>query len=184
MIRWFFERQMAAFEREFDYDLSYGRDILAAGVRPLLAFSRIMKMSSYHEDIPRDAWHAARIATSLHEDCGPCTQLVVSMAERDGVSPAVLRSVLSGEPAAMPEDASIGYRFAVATLAHNLAQLDTLRDEILRRWGQRALVSLAFTIAAGRVFPTVKYVLGHGHACQQIRVAGAVAPFRRAELHA
>ena len=35
MFRWFFERKMKAFERQFDYDMSYGRDILVACVRPL-----------------------------------------------------------------------------------------------------------------------------------------------------
>jgi len=34
------------------------------------------------------------------------------------------------------------------------------------------LISLAFGLAAARVFPTLKYALGHGVACQRVVVAG------------
>jgi hypothetical protein len=42
----------------------------------------------------------------------------------------------------------------------------------VKRWGPRALLSLAFAITASRVFPTIKYALGHGKACQRVTVAG------------
>ena len=42
----------------------------------------------------------------------------------------------------------------------------------MKRWGRLALVSLAFTITAGRIYPTVKYALGHGKACTRIVVGG------------
>jgi hypothetical protein len=59
-----------------------------------------------------------------------------------------------------------------------------LRAEVMRRWGRRGLVSLALTMAASRVFPDVKYVLGHGHACTLVRVAGVSAPLAHKESHA
>jgi hypothetical protein len=66
----------------------------------------------------------------------------------------------------------IGHRGLVAA--------DELRDEIVQRWGKRALVSLAFAITASRLYPTLKYALGHGRACQRIVVAGEpVAPSSR-----
>jgi hypothetical protein len=38
-------------------------------------------------------------------------------------------------------------------------------------------VSLAFAITAARVYPTSKYALGHGKACQRVVVAGeTIAP--------
>jgi hypothetical protein len=35
------------------------------------------------------------------------------------------------------------------------------------------MVALAFGIATARMFPTIKYAMGYGHACQRIRVDGA-----------
>jgi hypothetical protein len=183
MIRWFLNRQMNAFEREFDYDMSYARDILAAGLGAFWSFSRIFGMAQYRKDLPRDAWYAAKIAAALSADCGPCTQLVVTMAERDGVSAANLRAILAADERAMTPAAALGFRFAQAVVGRRLAEADTLRGEVLQRWGRRALVSLALTIASSTVFPNVKYALGHGHACTQIRVAGGNAPLAHRELH-
>jgi hypothetical protein len=111
-----------------------------------------------------------------HEDCGPCTQLAVTMAERSGVSPAVLRAVLSDNPAAMPSDGALVWKFTRATLAHDVAA-DEYRDAIVARWGRRALVSVTFSITAARMYPTVKYALGHGKACTRVVVGGTPLTF-------
>ena len=184
MIRWFLNRQMQAFEQKFDYDMSYARDILGAGFGAFWSFSRILGPANYRKDAPLDAWYAAKIAAAVAADCGPCTQLVVNMAEREGVSAANLRAILANDEQAMTPDAALGLRFAQAVVARDLAKADTLRAEVVQRWGRRALVSVALTIATSRVFPDVKYALGHGHACTLVRVAGASAPLARRESHA
>jgi hypothetical protein len=40
----------------------------------------------------------------------------------------------------------------------------------------RGLISLAFALACSRVYPTVKYALGHGKACTRLTVAGKPLP--------
>ncbi len=173
MLGWLVRRQIAKFERDFDYDLAYGRDIYNASPRAFFRFSRISGLAAHREDVPREAWFAAKIAATLAEDCGPCTQLVVTMAEREGVSPAILRAVLAGDEPAMSPDAVLGFRFARSVLERDIADGDRLRGEVVSRWGRKGLISLALTIAAARVFPAVKYALGHGHACVRVRVAGS-----------
>jgi hypothetical protein len=175
MLKWLIRRRLAAFERDYNYDASYVRDMLDADLKAALAFNKFQAMAQYRRDVPADAQAAAGIVATMHEDCGPCTQLVVTMAERGGVPSSVLRAIVAGEEPGMSDAARLAYRFAKATLAHHPAA-DELRDEIERRWGKRAAVSLAFTIAAGRVYPTVKYALGHGKACQRLTVGGAVMP--------
>jgi len=171
MLGWIIRRRLAAFERAFDYDATYMRQMLETSRSGFMRFGSIMKMTRHREDLPLEAWYAAKIAATLAEDCGPCTQLVVKMAEQDGVAPAVLRAIVAGDAQAAGDDAGLALRFARAALAHEAAA-DTLRAEIIGRWGQRALVTLALAIAASRVFPTVKYVLGHGQSCSRVRVAG------------
>jgi alkylhydroperoxidase family enzyme len=171
MLKWLLRRRIAAFERAFGYDMSYARDILEASPRALMAFGRIRGLANYRRGVPRDAYYVAKLVAARAEDCGPCTQLVVTMAEHAGVAPAVLRAVLARDERGMTADAALGFRFAEAVLTHNV-RADEPRDEILRRWGRHALISLGFAIAASRVFPTVKYALGHGHACTRILVGG------------
>lgn len=183
MFRWIVRRRLAAFEREFGYDATYVRDVLDASALAMWRFYPIGALSNYRQGILSEPWHAAKIAATLSEDCGPCTQLMVTMAERDGMSPATIRAVLAGDVTAMGPDASLGYKFAIAVIERDISEADRLRAEILTRWGKQALVSLTLTIAASRVYPIVKYGLGHGRACTRIRVAGADEPIAARVTH-
>jgi hypothetical protein len=84
----------------------------------------------------------------------------------------------------MSPDAALGFSFAKAVLRRDLAESDRLRSEVVARWGQRAIVSWSLMIAATRVFPAVKYRLGHGRACSRIGVAGTDVPVAREVTHA
>jgi hypothetical protein len=178
MLGWFVLRRLAAFEHDFDYDTSYLRDIYEASPRAFFRFSKIAGISNYREDVPKEAWYAAKLAATLTEDCGPCTQLVVKMAEREGISPEAVRAVLTGNEEAMPPDASLGFRFTQSVLRRDIAESDRLRREVLNRWGKKALVSLALAVASARVYPSVKYALGHGHACAKVSLAGTEVAVR------
>jgi hypothetical protein len=43
--------------------------------------------------------NTAKIVAAVTEDCGPCTQLAVTMAERDGLSAETLRAIVAEDPA-------------------------------------------------------------------------------------
>jgi hypothetical protein len=176
MIKWALRKSIDKFERDWKYDGSYMRDLIDASPRAAWLFSRAAALGQFRRDIPIEPWYAAGITAVRHEDCGPCTQLGVTMAERAGVSPAVLRAVLADNPDAMPADVAMVWKFTRATLAHDGAA-DEYREAIVRRWGRRALVSLAFAITAARIYPTVKYALGHGKACMRVVVGGAPVLF-------
>jgi hypothetical protein len=83
----------------------------------------------------------------------------------------VLRAIVSRDFEAMPEDVVLAVRFAEAVLRRD-AGADDLREEIVRRWGKRALVSLAFGLTAARLYPPLKYALGHGQACRRLEIGG------------
>jgi hypothetical protein len=175
MLKWWIRRQIAAFERTYDYDLSHALEILDIDLAALIKFSKVMGLDGYRKNVPKAPWFAAKLAGTMAEDCGTCTQLVVTMAEREGVAPDVLRAVLAQDVGAMPDDVALAFRFAQAVLARS-AEADTLREQVVARWGGKGLVSLAFAITASRLFPTLKYGMGHGHACTRITVDGSVSP--------
>ncbi len=176
VIRWILRKAIDKFERDWKYDASYMREMIDASPRAAWLFSRVTALGRFRRDIPIEAWCAAGITAVRHEDCGPCTQLGVSMAERAGVSPAVLRAILEDNPDAMPPEVALVWKFTRATLAHDGAAGE-YRDAIVQRWGRRALVSVAFAITAARIYPTVKYALGHGKACTRVVVGGTPLTF-------
>jgi hypothetical protein len=130
-----------------------------------------------------EAVYAAKLTTAAAEDCGPCAQLAVTMAEREGVPAETLRLIVAGAVESLPPGAALGMRFARAVLAR-APELDDLRAEVVQAWGRPALVTLTFAIAATRVYPLVKYALGHGRACQRLRVAGVEVQPARAPTRA
>jgi AhpD family alkylhydroperoxidase len=138
--------------------------------RAFWKFAKITGMSEVREGVSKEAWYAAKIVATLTEDCGPCAQLVVQMAERAGVSAVALRAILAGDASKMPADAALGFNFAKAVLRRDIEESDRLRAEIVSRWGKKAFVSLALAIATSRVFPSVKYAMGHGHSCTRIQI--------------
>jgi hypothetical protein len=167
---------MANFERQWNYDASYVHEMIDADPRAAWMFQRAASLGKYRKDVPLDALAAAAITAVKHEDCGPCTQLGVSMAERSGVDPKMLRAVLTETPLMMSPDVALAWRFTRATLDHDPAA-DQYRDEIVRRWGAKAVITLAFAIVTARLYPTVKYAMGHGQACTRIVVDGASIVF-------
>lgn len=59
----------------------------------------------------------------------------------------------------------LGFSFANAVLNRDLAESNRKLAEVEARSGKRAVVLLALVSAATRMFPAVKYALGHGRAC-------------------
>lgn len=168
-------RRIAAFEQEWKYDAGYLRELADVGIGVVWRFGQVSALG-HLTGAPNVALAAARLAGTLTEDCGPCTQLVIDMAAKEGVSPDELRAIVAGDEAKMSDDARLAHRFARASLARDLPASDPLREEIVAKWGRRGLVAIAFALVTGRMFPTLKYALGHGRACSRVTVGGEVVP--------
>jgi hypothetical protein len=176
MLRALLGRAITRMEKDWRYDASYMREILAASPWTFLKFGLLAQVVP-RRAAPASALAAAGLVGTLTEDCGPCTQISLDMAAKAGVRPETLRAILAGDEAAMGEDAALAYRFAKASLERRLEEADALREEVVRRWGHKGLVALALALTTARMYPTVKYALGHGKSCSRVTVAGEAAPF-------
>ena len=178
MLKWFLRRQIAAFERVWNYDASYIREMIDIDPRAVMIFWKVQGLSRYRKDVPLAPYCAAGLIAVMAEDCGPCTQLGIDMAERQGVDPAILRAVVARDYQAMPYEVALAARFTEATLRH-VPEADDLREEVVRQWGRRGLVSLSFAMLAARMYPTLKYALGHGKGCTRLKIGGETRPVLR-----
>ena len=156
----------------YRYDVRSMEWLLGVAPRAFFKVAKIMQAASHREAAPVNAYFAAKLVGALHEDCGPCTQLVVDMALEQGMAGAQLEAVLRRDIGAMQDDTAIGFRFAEAALARTEAQTQT-RDAVRIAWGDKALADLALGLQIGRVFPMLKTALGHASACQRVQVGGA-----------
>src|SRR5690349_16823577 len=112
MMKWMIRRRVAAFERDFGYDASYMRHVLDHDLRAFWKFARAAGLSGYRRDVPKDVYYAASLTGVLTADCGPCTQLGVTIALRDGIPGVTIAKIIEGDEAVMTENTRLGARFA------------------------------------------------------------------------
>jgi hypothetical protein len=174
LMHWYLRR----FERLWGYDASYMHDLVDASPAGVRKFAFLQPMAQHREDVSRDAWHAAHLAGALSEDCGPCTQLCVDMATRDGMDPEKLAALVRGDIDAAGADAAFGFRYGMA-VATNADTVLSLVDQARTRYGERGVVSLAFSVTTARMFPTLKRALGHGATCTKVVVADRAIAVKR-----
>ena len=179
MIKSLMHRYVRRFERTWGYDASYFHDIVDASPSAAQKFAFLQPMAQHRQSVSKDAWHAAHLAGAMAEDCGPCVQICVDMATRDGMDPDKLAALIRGDIDEAGTDAAFGFRYGIA-VATNADTVLSLVEQARKRYGERGLVSLAFSVTAARMFPTLKRGLGHGAACAKIVVRNETIPVKRA----
>jgi hypothetical protein len=164
MLRWLINRRLTAEEKKLGVSLDYARDILHSSLRAFLTFSKTMPLAAYRRTLPAEPFYLARIVATRQDDCGECLQIVVNQAKNAGIRPALLRAVLADRLEELPVDVAEACLFASAIVTAGDA-VDALRERLRGRFGEEALVELAMTIAAARIFPALKRALGHANSC-------------------
>jgi hypothetical protein len=153
----------------FGYDASYMHDVADISTGAAFKLALLQGMAQHRDGASKEAWYAAKLAGVLAEDCGPCSQLCVDLAVKDGVAPSKLAALVRGDVEQAGAGAALGYRYGIA-VATNTQNIHTLVEEVRVCFGERGLVSLAFAVTSARMFPTLKRALGHGAACAKIVV--------------
>jgi alkylhydroperoxidase family enzyme len=170
MLRWLIGKRLNAAEKDLGASVDYLRHILGVSLRAFLKFVKIMPLAGYRRKLPADAYHAARIVATRHEDCGTCVQIEVNLARKAKVAPALLQSVVAGRLDDLPEGVADACRFAQAVVTASGAE-DELRERLRQRYGEEGLVELALAVAVCRVFPTTKRALGYATRCANVAIS-------------
>ncbi|MEO9613702.1 MAG: hypothetical protein ABJG86_16615 [Nitratireductor sp.] len=165
MIKALLRRLIDGFERRFDYDSGYMREIVAAdtaaGVKLLLA----SQFLTHEFGAPKHAYHAAKIRSAMRADCGPCLRLAAAMAEDAGVEHATVLAALGHGSA----DATVTLATRLADgMLDNAADLPEIVAEVRTLFGERAATGLAAAVVAGQFYPLLKRGMGHNAACEPV----------------
>jgi hypothetical protein len=145
-------------------DLGYLREIADASTAAFVKIGLLSPLAQHRRVAPLRAWHLARLAATMAQDCGPCVQIVVDQARDAGVPREALQTVVDGTLDRLgPEDAlAVHYGHAVATQSPDAEALArTVRDV----FGAEARVEMALGVATAQVFPMLKRGLGRTLTC-------------------
>jgi alkylhydroperoxidase family enzyme len=162
-------RQIDAQEQKLGASLDYLRHMARTSLRLLWRFGKIFPFAMCRKALPVDAMHVAALTASHHEDCGGCVQIAVNVALADNLSREIIQAVLDTNPQLLTDDLSDVYHFTHAVVTRTGAE-EPLRERLVRRYGDEALIELAMIIAAARVFPTVKRAMGYATSCSRVKV--------------
>ena len=169
MLRRIIETRIAAAERKLGVPADYMRHILKVSPPAFFKFLKILPLSNYRRAVPPEPFHVARLVATRDEDCGTCVQIEVNLAKQDGVSPVILQAVLDRCPDDLPPALADVYHFAEEVVTASGAEGE-FRERIRQLYGEEALVELAMTLAACRVFPITKRALGYAQSCSKVTV--------------
>jgi alkylhydroperoxidase family enzyme len=169
MVRRLIDWQLTRFERKLGGSLDYVRFVVRTSLGAFLRLTKLLAFSNCRRAAPVDAFHTACLVASHAENCGTCLQIGVNMAIQDGMCADHVRAVIEGRPGDLPDDLAEVYAFADGVLGRR-PDLDTLREQVRGRLGDRGIVELAFGIAAARSFPTIKWALGYATSCTRVEV--------------
>lgn len=163
------KKSVEKFGKRFDYDTSYMSEWIDHDPVAFVKLGMVQGITNHRKGIPVAPYGAAKITTAMQEDCGPCIQLTVNMALQAGVLEDVVRAIVTRNLDLLDAEVKLAVEFTEACLAHD-PRADELRDEVMAAWGMDGLISLACVISSSRIYPTIKYVLGYGKACQKVTV--------------
>ncbi|GAB4518481.1 MAG: hypothetical protein Kow00133_03600 [Amphiplicatus sp.] len=162
---------LKSFAARYDYDASYMEHMLAVSPSAFAKFARLAALSKHRQAAPVEAAFAAKLVGAMTEDCGPCVQLVVRMAEEAGMASDQIEATLKRDTLAMSADVALAFRFADA-LARRHPSLDEARAAVRAAWGDAGVIDLTVGMQAGRLYPMIKLGLGFARTCQRVSIGG------------
>lgn len=173
MNRWLLTKLLAWSKTQIgDVEMDYAYHLRDVEPSRLWRFSMIKVVEGGRKYTPAEVYHTAGLAAAMVEDCGPCVQIHVNLALKDGVKPDVLRALAARQIDQVPPVAALAFKYGEAVAKGEMA--DELRDEIRGLWGEKGLIELAFTVATARFYPAVKRGMGYAHTCERVVVQDRV----------
>jgi AhpD family alkylhydroperoxidase len=173
MIRWLLTKMLEWGKTQIgDVNMDYAYHLRDVAPGRLWRFSFIKVVEGGRKFTPADAYHAAGMAAAMAEDCGPCVQIHVNLALKDGVDSDVLRALATRRLDQVAAHVALAFKYGDAASRGVMA--DEMRDEIRAKWGEQGLIELAFTIATARFYPGLKRALGYAHTCERVVVEDRV----------
>lgn len=164
------EIKLKNFEKVTGESVEYMRELLRHSLPGFFLFVLFMPLSSYRGKLSKEAFHLARISAIKYEDCGPCLQMVVTMAARAGVDHGLIRNTLENDKSTLSEEWVVVLAFVQATVENNV-NLNEARAAVTELLGERAVTDLALVIASVRVYPMVKRAMGYARSCSKVQIS-------------
>ncbi len=152
---------IAQAERRLGVALDYTHKIADTNIGLLARYNRLFGFLDPMKHLPADAYHTARLRGALAADCGTCVEAEINLAMQAGLSPAVIKTILEGQPEGPLQN--------VVTLSDAVVRdrvdAPKARTALIAQYGEAGLIELSFAMNGAALLPGVKRAMGYATAC-------------------
>ncbi|WP_018237187.1 hypothetical protein [Ensifer sp. BR816] len=166
MIKRLLSTLLKRFERRYDYNAAYLRELIGADPRGGVLLMLATQYLARDFGLTPDVYFAAKLRSTMRADCGPCLDLALKLADENGANRRVMAAALDHGNA--PADAALAIAFADAVL-DNAPGLAEIAEAVRKRFGERGRAGLATAVVAGQFYPLLKRGLGHAAICSPVK---------------
>jgi alkylhydroperoxidase family enzyme len=169
MIGFFLKAALRSFGRRYDYDVSYMEEIADAHLPAAFKLGLANPLFRHRYGFPARPYYAAKFIATRHAGCGPCVELVIRMAEDEGVPRAALAAIAKpgAKPGQADEDMRLSAEFAYAMLEQR-PNLPELSETVTQRFGKEGRIMLTAAVISGQFYPLLKRGLGYAKDCTML----------------
>ena len=158
-----------SFKTHYNYNTSYMEEILNVSEKSYEVFENFLPMASFVNKAPVDAINVARITAIINEDCGTCAQLYIDLAVDAGLDKGIVKEIVYNQGKNLSGELKTLYDFTLAVSNNETINTD-LYDKVNKLYSREVLAEISLTIAATKVFPTIKRVLNYVESCSVIQI--------------
>lgn len=151
-------------ERRLGVGLDYTHHIAQTSVSLLMRYNRLFGFLDPNNNVPREAYHAARIRGALAADCGTCVEAELNLAKANHIPKDHLKRILMTDYASLPNEIA-----AVCLLADSVVSKrednPEARSIVVKAYGDAGLIELSYAMNGASLLPGIKRSKGYATAC-------------------
>lgn len=118
--------RLTAAEHQLGVPMDYLREMYREARSAFFKFAKFPAIAAYRKKLPKEAHAVGVLVASRSCDCGPCLQIGVNVARKEGVSPEIIRAVLDRRPEDLEPPLADIYHFTSSVVDEIPADEETL----------------------------------------------------------
>ena len=161
-----YSKEIDDFEKHYNYDTRYMRELLEHSPAGYAKFAAFMPLTGHRETLTAEVFWIGKLAAMQVADCGHCLQLNIHMALEAGVAKTLVKAVIDGGSKLSEHNKDV-YDFVTAVASYKAID-PVLVERINKQLDKTQLIELGVCIATTSIFPTIKRTLGYTKSCSLI----------------
>lgn len=150
-------------EKRLGLKFDYAHKVADEDIGLFLRYTKIFSFLDPNKHVPKKAYHAARICGAITADCGTCVEAEINLAKNAGLDAELISNILTQKHSELPVEISDVVKLSIAVT--NFHDDQDAREKIVRKFGEKGLIELAYAMNGAALLPGIKRAMGYATSC-------------------